>query len=74
MRLVQARFMNHVLTFVGTRLGFHTWECMKSKDLFGVAESIRLNREACKQLGKECLVAYEGVLYMLNGGRMPEDG
>lgn len=60
----------NTLCFVGTRLAFHTWECLKSKDPLGVAESVRLNREACADLGKVCLDAYEGTLAMLNQGGM----
>lgn len=50
--------MSHenALTFVGTRLAMHTHSLKTSTDTLGLAESIRLNREACTALGEDCLM------------------
>lgn len=64
--------MSHenALTFVGTRLGMHTHSLKSSSDTLGLAESIRLNREACEVLGEACLKAYDGTLYILAQGKV----
>jgi len=60
----------NALTFVGTRLALHTHSLKTSTDTLGLAESIRLNREACAALGEDCLKAYEGTLYILAQGKV----
>lgn len=60
----------NALTFVGTRLAMNTHTLAKSTDPLGLADSIRLNREACTALGEECLKAYEGTLYILAQGKV----
>lgn len=65
------------LTFVGTRLAFHSFEADRApRDVPRepdfqrfVEECRRLNREACEALGEACLTAYDQTVHILTRGK-----